>query len=481
MDQTQPSALTDLPWELILEICEHLPVPSQIHLAQTCQGLCVGISEKLMLGPDPEQAVKASVYVVDYGNLFMLSKFHSIVISNKKPGRGWDWFFSRYFSWQWDPDYDTWDEGEPRTWDTTLLFRALANDKIFEFLLDTITPSILCRLPRACNFLGSFLYWDSIMSTLKLAALNERPECVDLILDRPHLLVEKDSRGRDEKAYLDSPDFLNDFMDTDYRISVCMLVHLLERGFKLPRQDLIRYAIGYKHREEHNRRRNTERHFNDEICEFLIGKGANIDGSKDTYELTALERACEYFDFKSIDVLLRHGAAPNGARHGGEPLRMLFESFEYKASCSYHVEINIPGFIAIIRAFLERGASMILGSSNAHHAIRTFLDGVWAEIMKIEKYKPIKKVRTGTDQDRYVKPADFTMEYIVELLHYDEYIGDLSDLIVDADPDSEYAALSQGLRGRERLAKLIREVPHRNTFYWSDFGKEKPSDSDDDW
>ncbi|KAI1408332.1 hypothetical protein F5Y13DRAFT_204870 [Hypoxylon sp. FL1857] len=428
--------MQSIPFDLIFEISKCLVPKDQFELGLTCKewhSTFYPCMLRCVLFDFPaESALIPLKHAIKTDNPSMLARICYLVKSSTRKWhcdkcvRDWNWFLGK--------------EG-------CLLDTAMrTSTRCFEFLLDSIDDSCKEVISGVLGCAHGYETCTTPRELLERAVFSNDPEALNIILDRQHLF---DLVGMPRTEYLDQTFMMEENMSA--RVAECLFDH----GIKITANMLRRLSY-------------TGREFDADLCRVLVNKGG-LDVNKERergaafYDGgTALGEACSWINPIAIETLLELGANPNGVKlELGEeidvyrPIDILVSCWE-SMSMVGHKWRKIPQVLhRCLKALIEHGASTS-ESPVAGHPVKVLLEGIWRLLC------PCARVAAGVAKRRNV-----TFDRLLEALSTVD-IGPfekLCDLVVDANP--EYSAMAEGLRGKERLIKLLSQQEDRRiTFKW---------------
>ncbi|KAI4863521.1 hypothetical protein F4820DRAFT_426619 [Hypoxylon rubiginosum] len=266
---------------------------------------------------------------------------------------------------------------------------------------------------------------------LQRVSVDRNLKILDALLDRPYLF----------KFRLDSGDifYYKGFFNNSDLPVFKLLVH---RGYKIPHDIFtkIRYSL----------RRDSSFY---DLCTWLVSQGADIDARFSGSSSTSLSEACQWAYPYRIGSLLRLGANPNGIGlikgtvdddHGklSRPLDILLNNRK-KSPWRRNWQDVAPKMYECVKLLIEYGASTA-PAPFAGDPIRILLDNIWRLVC------PVARRAAGVGKDG---PATISQLLDALLTVNIRPLDELCDLVVDTNP--EYSRRSKGLRGNERLVRLL--------------------------
>ncbi|OTA70764.1 hypothetical protein K449DRAFT_19066 [Hypoxylon sp. EC38] len=374
-------------------------------------------------------ALRPLRYAVRTGNLPMLSMIYNLIKSDTrkwhchKCTRDWNWYLGHYYS-------------------LDLFELAMCNSsKSFEFLIDTMEDSGMVNLKGEEGYQRGCHWATTPEELLGRAVWLDKLDCVRIILDRQHLFGLANESMPCSLHY--EATGLHD------KISAPVAEYLIDRGIKFSSHSLVHMCMG-----------GFDGYFNADLARVLVNKlGLEVDYVSDYYffRRTALSWACEYPCPAAVEALLELGANPNGVKGMMRPIDQLLASQAWKNNWPKVATTMYRCF----KALIEHGAAITRepGKGEGIHPIQKLLHCIWRVLC------PCARVAARAGKGRRV-----TIERLLNaLLKVDiEPFDKLCDVVVDA--NQEYAAKAKGLRGKQRLVKLLRgeqNLPVK--FEWNPF------------
>ncbi|XXH03294.1 hypothetical protein Hte_009692 [Hypoxylon texense] len=225
------------------------------------------------------------------------------------------------------------------------------------------------------------------------------------------------------------------------------------------------------------------------LCTWLVEKGLDVDARSSEYSVTALSEACYTANPDDIKVLLRLGANPNGIGpvKGQKGHWRLTRPLDFLLCGGYgspwrsYWKHAADRMYRCVKLLIDSGASTARAPI-AGDPIRLLLDNTWRLLC------PVARRAAGVGLYR-----ETTISQLLDALLTVNIqpLDKLCDVVVDTNP--EYLRRSNGLRGRERLVRLLGQRKNlplifrwhaRDGYCWddSDWDDSDESDSDEsDW
>ncbi|KAI0842381.1 hypothetical protein F5Y06DRAFT_305940 [Hypoxylon sp. FL0890] len=407
--------------DVIIEISKHLKPKDRLTLSLTRKELHLPIHtymlRHIIFDQDHSLATEPLLCAIKDDNVPLLSTIYDLVQSNTRQWhchscvRDWNWYLGL--------SHNLFLEAVKRS-----------RSKCLEFLLDTVGDSCKVTLSGELGCVRGYRYCTTPKELLKYAISIDAVECVNVILDRPHLF---DLVGMPRPNL--SSEFDNEFQ-LRHKLSAPVAESLIDHGVKF-----IPGALSFLNRYDGE--------YNVDLCRVLVKKGGLDVDYVNTFGETALFEACRDGNATAVETLLQLGANANGV--GKEklgtanprltrPIDILLKSGLWRHR-NWH-EVGTVMY-RCIKALLEHGASTCKARFAAH-PIQKLLDNIWILLC------PCARVAAGVGESDEAS-LDQLLEALltVDIRPFDK----LCDMVVDA--DASYSAMAEGLRGKQRLAKLL--------------------------
>ncbi|KAL7623537.1 hypothetical protein AAE478_007220 [Parahypoxylon ruwenzoriense] len=433
------SGTQKLPFEILSGILKHLPVRDRATLGLANKALWAESHEKvleevLLYNWNSTEASQPLLYAIINGHVDMLSTIYEF-LEPVVARRSWWYLLSNVLDLK-KVFGERVNSLKYLGYDYTGFTLSLCCTKSVGFILDSL--DLLPLDIRCCDW--RYMVCMRGDELLPIAIGEDYFDTVDFLLDRPHLFS---AMFKSESLWEGRIEF---------GCSASMAEHLISRGYE-PTVGALWHMCTPTARK---------------VGSFgvLVRNGCDVDGAVE-YErrcTTPLLEACYWGNPAAIEALLRLGADPNGV----EPVRKRKESEKLDGFVRWHqmtrpIDVRSSDLISLspswktcaknmyacIVPLIEHGAS----TSHMPHAgdpVKSLLRGVWRMILP--------RLKNALGIDTYDK--SWTLEDFFEVLPRAEIdigpLDELCDIVVDATP--EYSAKAEGLRGKERMVVLFRQV-----------------------
>lgn len=456
------SGTCKLPLDTLYEVSKYLPLREQLDLSCVRRDVCSMISpfhllRRALLDLPLRDAAKPLMHAIRTDNVSMLSTIDSIIRTAETP-RNWNLLLTYTEHYCIESSFP--------------LEEALRySSKCFEFLLDIILLGNtdvfslqkqhgLVVIPPGDQPIRS-IYMAELLAT---AIWHDHVDCVGMILDRLQLF--------DLCGY---PFNWEDFMTNPRNVlrqipSVRMAKCLISRGWRPPSNALHEICTDYRLYKENRA----------DLLSVMVSNGVDINGMEGTTPLIA---ACDEVNVPAIEALLKLGADPNATAPSRFSLGVLCvkargDSLLNKQGFMRPIDALLKDakkwkgkpWQAIARAMyksikllVEHGAAMstLPDDQKSESPVYILLRRVWRLIC------PTLRHAAGVDEREHV-----TFDQLLEELSTVDIqpLDKLCDIVLDS--SSEYSDISKGLRGKERLARILPHIENLQVKYkWTNIDR----------